>query len=274
MALVGFCGSRYVHWSWDKLIARVVNGVARNGCGVAVTGATGASWAVLRTCFTMGWGFRVPALQVFTAFDRLDHGKWEYSAKDLLQKVARAAEAPGNANGAHRIKINWLAGGDASLPLERRLKTRSAAMVAAVQASGEGRGVVAFVTDESDKSSEAWYAVKLAHQSGIPVVVFGLGYAVDDFPSLGEGRWVVAGSGVWASAWRWVERAASLDGEQTRHIFVPPSRWREGRTDPGEEEPNPIFRVLRWKTRRSSRKRVNLDFPLMRNLRRWLYQQD
>jgi len=255
-------------------MAHVVNGVARNGRGVAVTGAKGVSWAVLRACFTSWGGFRVPALQVFTAFDRQGHGKWKYSAEDLLQKVALAAEAPRNASAAHRIKINWLAGGNATLPLERRLKTRLAAMVAAVQASGEGRGVVAFVTDESDKSSEAWYAVKLAHQCGIPVVVFGLGYAVDDFPSLGEGRWTVAGSGVWASAWRWVERAPSLDEEESQHAFVPPERWREASTEPDQEEPNPIFRLLGWKPLRPSRKRVELDFPLMLNLRRWLYQRD
>jgi len=272
MALVGFCGSRYVHWSWGKLITHVVHTIAHAGRGVAVTGAKGASWAVLRDCFTMGWGFRVPALQVFTAFDRQGYGQWKYSARDLLHKVDRAAKAPGNANVAHRIKINWLAGGHSELPLERRLKTRSAAMVAAVQASGEGRGLVAFVTDASEKSSEAWYAVKLAHQSGIPVVVFGLGCTVDDFPSLGEGRWMVAGAGVWASAWRWVDRAASLDGEQPRHTFVPPERWQEGTAAPDEEEPNPIFRLLGWKPLRSSRKRVKLDFPLMLNLRRWLYQ--
>jgi len=272
MALVGFCGSRYVHWSWGKLITHVVHTVAHAGRDVAVTGATDASWAALRACFTMGWGFRVPALQVFTTFDRQGHGKWEHSAKDLLQNVARAAEAPGNANVAHHIKINWLAGGAPELPLERRLKTRSAAMVATVQASGEGRGLVAFVTDTSDKSSEAWYAVKLAHQSGIPVVVFGLGCTVGDFPSLGQGRWVVAGAGVWASAWRWVEGATSPTEKESRRTFVSPSQWQEKTTKPDEEEPNPIFRLLGWKPLRPSRKRVKLDFPFMFNLRRWLYQ--
>jgi len=220
----------------------------------------------------MNWHLRAPAVQVFTAFDRQGHGKGEHSATDLLPKVARAAEAPGNANVAHQIKINWLAGGKASLPLEQRLKTRSAAMVAAVQASGEGRGLVAFVTDASEKSSEAWYAVKLAHQSGIPVVVFGLGCTADDFPSLGQGRWVVAGAGVWASSWRWVERATSLDEEESQYAFIPPERWQEGTTEPDEEEPNPIFRLLGWKPIRPHKRQVELDFPFMFNLRRWLYQ--
>jgi len=210
MALVGFCGSRYVHWSWAKLVAHVVATISKNGRGIAVTGSKGASWPVLRDCFATGWHLRAPAVQVFTAFDQQGRGRWQYSATDLLGQVDRAAKAPGNASLAHRIKINWLAGGDVSLPLERRLKTRSAAMVAAVQASGQGHGLIAFVTDTLEKSSEAWYTIKLAHRSGVPVIVFGLGCTVADFPSLGKGRWVVAGDGVWASAWRWMEGAKEL----------------------------------------------------------------
>ena len=280
MALVGFCGSRYVHWSWAKLVAHVVATISKDGRGIAVTGSKGASWPVLRNCFATGWHLRAPAVQVFTAFDQQGHGRGQYSARDLLAHVDRAAKAPGNAKIAHRIKINWLAGGDASLPLERRLKTRSAAMVAAVQGSGQGHGLIAFVTDTLEKSSEAWYTIKLAHQSDVPVVVFGLGCAVADFPPLGKGRWVVAGDRVWASAWRWVEGARKPTKEEARRAFVSPERWQGKHGDPIEEEPrldresseeetSLIFRLLGWKPRQSPRKQVKLNFPLVTNLARW-----
>ena len=151
-----------------------------------------------------------------------------------------------------RVVVNWWAGGDSSVALITRLRARSDAMVSAVAASGEGRGLVAFATGGPDRSPGTWRTIRQAHQRGVPVIVFGCGCTIRNFPSLGDGHWTTAGSGVWSRAWRWVSDTASFN-ERTMEA---------------------IFNFLGWKQAGSLKKRVELDLPLMLNLRRWLYQLD
>ena len=252
MALVGFCGSRNLPPRWRKLVADVVYAVARADRAIAVGCAQGADAMALRQCFTPTWALRAPMVQVFVAFGPNGQGDGEWSATPLVQNISRLPMAMARGDGGMRVVVNWWAGGDSSVDWSTRLKARSDTMVSAVAASGEGRGLIAFVTAGPGQSPGTWRTIRQAYKRGLPVVVFSCGCTLRSFPSLGEGRWTTAGSGVWSRGWKWVKGSASTD----------------------EEEPNPIFRLLGWKPLRPSRKRVELDFPLMLNLRRWLYQRD
>lgn len=104
---------------------------------------------------------------------------------------------------------------------------RSAALVRAVAASGEGAGLVGFVAGPcpagieparswraGSPASGSWSSLALAVGLGLPVVVFwcpssGSGQAGSGPPALPAwpgGAWAVAGppGGVWAAGWRWV----------------------------------------------------------------------
>ena len=252
MALVGFCGSRALPPHQRKLVSSVVYAIARAERGIAVGCAQGADAIALRECFTPTWALRAPMVRVFAAFGPNGQGDGKWSATQLVQQVSYLPMAMAGGNGGLRVVVNWWAGGDSSLDLATRLKGRSDAMVSAVAASGEGQGLVAFVTAGPMQSPGTWRTIRQAHRQGVPVVVFNCECTLRSFPPLGEGHWTTAGSGIWGRGWQWEEEIIGLGVS-----------FREG-----------VFDLLGWKEARPSRKRVKLDFPLMFNLRHWLYQQD
>lgn len=101
---------------------------------------------------------------------------------------------------------------------------RSAAMVAALLASGAGCGLVAFVSSACPAAlspssspsacfagfgSGSWASVALAVGLGVPVVVFPCGGSSAWLPSW-SGSWVSAGSGVWSGGFRFIPAPPSL----------------------------------------------------------------
>ena len=129
-------------------------------------------------------------------------------------------------------------------------KDHAPAMISAIAASGDGGGLIAFVCGGPGQAPEPWATIRLAYDEGLPVVVFGCGCSVRCFPSLGDGHWTTAGAGVWSRGWRWEEDVISL-GRAIRET---------------------VFDLLHWTPIRCGRRRVELDFPLMLNLGRWLRQ--
>jgi hypothetical protein len=77
-------------------------------------------------------------------------------------------------------------------------------MVTSVDMSGDECGLVAFVNGGPERSCGTWDAIRHAVEKGVPVVVFACGWSARWLPSLGDGRWKSAGSGVWQRGWRWV----------------------------------------------------------------------
>lgn len=107
-------------------------------------------------------------------------------------------------------------------PAAARLAQRSAAMVAAVAASGPGCGLVGFPAQPcpvglgpsasasacfSGSGSGTWATLALAAGLGLPVVVFPVGFAPSSLPA-GWGQWVPAGGGAWVGGWRLVPVAS------------------------------------------------------------------
>lgn len=201
--LVGFAGSRNLGVEYRPLVAKAVEAVVKDGRGIAVGCSLGADALALRACFSDDWGLRVPHLRVFAAFGPDGDGDWTGSATRLVQSVARFPQASSAAGNGRRIVVNWWAGGGSKAQLVPRLKNRTKAMVQAVGASGEGHGLVAFVTGGQNKSPGTWSAIRRANKQGIPVVVFPCGCSVKRFPALGKGQWVRAGKGIWNAGWRW-----------------------------------------------------------------------
>jgi len=207
LVLVGFCGSRDLNREWNVLVEKVIEAVRSTGRGVAVGCAVGADARALQACISRGRGLTFPRLEIFAAFGQDGTGAWKKSATKLVQEIARFPEATHPEEGQCRISVHWWAGGDKGVPLIHRLRNRSNAMLRAVAASGEGRGLVAFVTSGPDKSPGAWDTIKLAHQRGVPVIVFPCGCNSRNFPALGQGRWTPAGKGIWAAGYHWVQDA-------------------------------------------------------------------
>jgi hypothetical protein len=85
-------------------------------------------------------------------------------------------------------------------------------MVTAVDMSGDGCGLVAFVTGGPERSPGTWGAIRLAVMKGVPVVVFACDWSARRLPSLGDGHWASAGPGVWRRGWRWVPDEAEPVG--------------------------------------------------------------
>lgn len=202
MSLVGFVGSRGLSSRWSALVGRVVSSVARAGRGVAVGCASGGDALALAAALPSGGGLRVPLLRVFAAFGPGGAGACGVSAVSLVSQVASFPSA--FFGGGLRCLVSWWAGGGPSVPLRARLRGRSSAVVAAVAASGSGRGLVAFVSGGPGASRGSWRSVRLAAAAGVPVVVFPCGCSRSCFPVVLGSRWVSAGSGVWASGWRLV----------------------------------------------------------------------
>ena len=209
IVLVGFCGSRSLDSQWRELVAHIVSAVAKVGRGIAVGCARGADAMALQACFTESWGLRAPFLRVFAAFGPSGEGSWQNSAVKLVTIASRLPMAMDFAGNGKRIVVNWWAGGGPDTGLVSRLKQRSDAMVEAVTAAGEGRGIVAFVCGGQSKSPGTWGTVRLAVERSVPVVVFGCGCDQQCFPSLGKGCWARAGKGIWASGWRWMPARSS-----------------------------------------------------------------
>ena len=251
-ALIGFCGSRSLDSQWQDLVARVVSKVAEAGRSVAVGCAMGADAMALRACFTESGEPRVPYLLVFAAFGPSGEGAWRHSAARLVQRVSQRPDADPEAGESCRILVNWWAGGGPETPLIPRLKGRTAAMVTTTAISGPGRGLVAFVAGGPRRSPGTWGTIRLAYEKGLPIVVFPCGCSLCDLASLGEGHWTAAGAGVWAKAWRWVD-----DDDPPFVTFQ-----------------EAIFDLLGWKETRPIRPRTELDFPLMLNLRQYLWERN
>jgi len=102
------------------------------------------------------------------------------------------------------------------------LPARASACVRSCAASGSGAAWVAFVTGPCPAGvvpasswragrpgSGSWSEVALAVGLGLPVVVFWCAPGAPALPAWG-GAWVPAGSGVWASGWRFVSASRPL----------------------------------------------------------------
>jgi hypothetical protein len=207
--LVGFGGSRSFPVAGASFVGEVVSAVVGRGLGVGVGCAAGADEAVLRSAVSAG-----AALSVFAVGGSSGAGFWRCSAVSAVRAAASAGAS-----------VSWWAGGGSSVPLRRRLRARSAALLSAVVASGS-RGFVAFVGGAWAVSPGSWSSVRAAVLSGVPVVVFpfsvvgcGLVWGAGAFrsgsfpggglPSLarwcGPGSWVPAGSAsLWGRGFRWV----------------------------------------------------------------------
>lgn len=198
---VGFGGSRSLPsvGASGGLVARVVaslSSLARPGASVSVfVGCcSGADAAVLSAA--LPWSVSAPpgfaAVRVFAAFGPGGVGSWRCSAVPL---VLSAASAP-------RCLVRWWAGGGASVPLVARLRARSRALASALPVGSSA--FVAFFGPGSSRGTAG--SCRAAVARGVPVFAFPVGRS--SLPSLGAGSWVaVGGSGVWASAFRWVPAA-------------------------------------------------------------------
>jgi hypothetical protein len=207
--LVGLTGSQ----EWPDgdngvIVERVVTVLLQAGRHVATGCAVGADQAAINAVLRAD---QAQCLTVYAAFGPQEQGSEGGLAVDA---VRRAFDA-----GAH---VHWWAGTSrwlsphkkARLPLERRLASRSQALVQAVAGSAQkqpGAGLVAFATTPPPRplpESGSWATIAAAAaRKGIPVVVFASGSLEDRLPQLpgGEGRWMRAGeSGVWMLGWRWV----------------------------------------------------------------------
>ena len=93
--------------------------------------------------------------------------------------------------------------------------TRSQAMVKAVATSNRP-GLIGFVTKPSPvgifpdgrwrsgkQASGSWSTIAFAIGLGLPTIVFCCGED-NTLPAWPNGRWVVAGDGIWAQGWRWI----------------------------------------------------------------------
>ncbi len=177
---VAFVGSRSLA---SPLVERIVDAVLETGRGVAVGCCVGVDAAVISSVLKAD---QASSLAIFAAFGQSGRGSCSLSAVGLVSRAAAAGSA-----------VSWWAGGRGSLVY--RLRGRSLAVAAS------GSELVAFVAPGSRGS---WLAVRAAVSAGVPVVVFPVGSFA--LPSLGAGRWVVAGAGVWAQGFRWVSDQAEL----------------------------------------------------------------
>jgi hypothetical protein len=177
-ALVGFCGSRSLPSAFSPLVSSCVSAVVAAGRGVAVGCASGADRFAL--------------------------------------SAARAAGASVSLFSASSFGVGRSA-----------FARRSAAFVSAVSASGVGCGLVAFVSSACPSAlapssvasrcfagfgSGSWASVAFAVGRGVPVVVFpcvSAGVSPLSVLPAWSGSWVCAGSGVWASGFRFVPSSSA-----------------------------------------------------------------
>jgi hypothetical protein len=245
VALVGICGSRNLSREWDSLITAVVQAAIEEGRGIATRCDAGGDALALRACFTRQASFIAPSLRVFAAFGAEGAGADEHSAVTLVQEVARYPTAAGVAENGGRIVVAWWAGGDRVHSIDRRRAGRTQAMVDAVAASGDRCGLVAFVGGGPRASPGTWQAIRLAHERGIPVVVFPCGCSLRVFPSLGHGHWSTAGQGVWGRAWMWEGDILTL-GQAIRESVFELLNWKPAHTTGPRRRRGRRFPMANW----------------------------
>lgn len=212
----------------SSLVDRVVRSVVGSGRGVAVGCCVGGDALVLRSRLFLPFPpassvASGPSLAVFSAFGPRGVGSWRGSSVALVERASFLSRSPGHGCVAP-VVVRWWAGGDASVPLRSRLRSRSLALVSAVSSSGPGAGLVAFVSG-CGGSPGTWATVSAALSAGLPVFAFPVplsgprpsgwrflggacragvaAYFPRSFRGVGSVSWVpAASSGVWASALR------------------------------------------------------------------------
>jgi hypothetical protein len=223
--IVGFCGSRSLPASAEVsalvsgVVGSVLAGVPRRG--VAVGCAVGGDALVVSAALALDASSQ---LRVFAAFGPVSP-PWpaaRFSAPGASSSVSSVTGVAGAL--AAGASVTWWAGGGPSVPIARRLASRSKTMVSAVAASGAGCGLVGFVSSPcpaglfpspspsacfSGFGSGSWASLALASGLGLPVVVFPvrtLASAGDPCPALPAswpGSWLAL-SGVWSGGFRFV----------------------------------------------------------------------
>jgi len=177
-ALVGFCGSRSLPSAFSPLVSSCVSAVVAAGRGVAVGCASGADRFALTAARSLGASVSLFLVSSF-----------------------------GSGRGS--------------------FARRSAALVSAVSVSGSGCGLVAFVSSSCPPAlapssvasrcfagfgSGSWASVAFAVGRGVLVVVFPCvpaGVSPLSVLPAWSGYWVVAGSGVWSSGFRFVPSSSA-----------------------------------------------------------------
>lgn len=220
VAFVVFCGSRSLPASSSALVASVVGSVLRSGRGVATGCALGTDSLVVSSVLAVSGA--ASRLSVFAAFGPASP-PWPASRVSAPDSSSAVSSVSGvTAALSAGASVSWWAGGGPSIPLAGRLASRSAALVATVAASGEGRGFVGFVSSPcpsglvpsssplacfSGAGSGSWASLALASGLGLPVVVFPAGELVGPFALPASwGSWVslaLPGPGsTWADGFR------------------------------------------------------------------------
>lgn len=171
VALVGFCGSRFLPASVSPLVSSVVGSVVASGRGVAVGCAAGADALVRAAC---------PGAQVFSVVT----GRWGQGPQAFAARSSALVRAVA-ASGAGAGMVGFVAG-PCPVGVVPARSWRSSSVV-----------------------SGSWSSLALAAGLGVPVVVFPVGWAWRP-PAWAGGSWVPAGRGVWASGWRWAPAARQL----------------------------------------------------------------
>jgi len=187
MGTVLFCGSRSLPAGESPQVARVVKAVAAAGHTIVTGCAIGGDAQVIQACLSQGLASR---LVIMCAFGSDGSGSWKGSAVGLVQQAAHAG-----------ANVQWWAGGGPGFQLIPRLKQRTAYAVEYVATSQGQKGVVAFVADTV--SPGTWLTVQQAIEHSIPVVVFQSARLTRNLRQFTGGAWLPAGSGVWASGWKW-----------------------------------------------------------------------
>jgi hypothetical protein len=172
------------------LVSRVVSSVVSAGGRVVVGCCVGADAAVLSSALGLG-----ASPSVFAAFGPGGAGSWRGSAVSLVSAAAERG-----------CPVRFWAGGSASVPLGGRLAARTRALVSSLPA---GRSAFVAFFSSSSRSVGTRGACSAAAAAGVPVFAFVVGGGPGGRAGLPRllvpGSWVPAGgSGVWASAFRFV----------------------------------------------------------------------
>ncbi len=199
--MIGFAGSRSLPSVGRQggLVSRVVGSVAGAGRSIGIGCCVGADAAILRARLALALHPSTShiSVNVFAAFGPGGEGSCSLSAvSPVCQLAAPLARSPGH--GCYRpVTVNWWAGGQANVPLHRRLAARSSALVQAVAASSNPAMVIFFGKGQSHGSVRT---AALSHRAGLPVYAFLAAGA--QLPVMGAGRWQpVRGRGIWSRAW-------------------------------------------------------------------------
>jgi len=207
VARVMVCGSRLLPQGGASLVSSLIESLLASGRSLVCGCAAGADAAAVSAGRVRGCGAsRSPTGSVRSWWCRLRRA----CLCGLGGVSRRRCWGLG-------VLVGW---GGASVPLRARLVGRSLAAIRLAAAGGPGSGLVAVVSGPSPRpwsgsgpwwscGSGSWSSVAAAVALGLPVVVVPASASVlcsaRELPTLpsGPGRWVPAGSGVWARAWAW-----------------------------------------------------------------------